>query len=469
MVDATPTRLVVANLTGVDEMPLDIPMLEYFLRRRSESAAPRTSVIYGRRHPGVVAPMRLASGVGQTSSEAPDVDFDTSGLGLVGMWPENTDKPRGPSMDDVLEIFRTETGRRPYVHEGLPLDTIPAERLQAGAGNLEGPLAMLPTPTLALPRNYSPSELPEYAGGEPLTLSEPSPFEAALGRRLPPPTPIVRGPSTSGLDAPFVNLSGPGGGVDVTDRFGIEELESSPEFEEVGTFDFGRGPSRMFHRVLQKQDIDDMIEEAYRRADRTGSPDDYNALGALLRIKDQEADASAAGGGLTFEERLQLKQAEPPGLTQGRKDSAAIQERKMDLSAEQNRFLNELRERKMDQERIEAKMRLIKEQAADARWKIENSDDEQEVMRAAQTLRALVGFRREIMSILEGEASEGGKASTAKTAPKRENKGKPRQEDYVRARKQVLAENPSLTEDDILDAMLDMLEGEGFSVFREDE
>lgn len=253
-------------------------------------------------------------------------------------------------------------------------------------------------------------------------------------------------------------------------------------FIEQGVFEMegDSQPTRLMARrsaveaQSRPESLDQRIMQATTRYDRTGDPEDLNTLGALLKVREQDSKAS---GGLSFEERLALKEAEPPGLAEGRRTNAEIQKSKLKFSEEQQKFLNDLRAKKADQQRVESQMRLIEAQADDARWKIENSDDDQEVQRAAQMLRGLVGYRNEIMSVLQGtqaptggeEPKPGAPAGQKPTGAPAAKKGQPTQADYQKAEAEINAKNPGLSDSERLDAILDLLEEQGFSVFDNDE
>ena len=358
----------------------------------------------------------------------------------------------GPSIDDVLEMFRAEVGTAPapYVHRGLDLGMIPQDRLAAGAGNLEGPLFEPPV----LPRNYSPAEL-DLGRGEPLMIREPSGIEAALGRRLgagergPRPEPSMR--------AEFLDVSPEAGRGPVTDPFAIEELVSSPEFGEVGTFDFGdSGPSRVFSRNLPERTLDDDIRDALDELGRTGTPQDR--LGAMLKMKEIE-DGKSRGSGLTFDERKALQDAREKGLMARSETSAGLRERSLELMEEKMFLESQAANARGDKQKTDQLLRILDSEEKTAQFWLENSTDPQQRARSENRIRMIDGVRSMLRSGLEAPA--GGE----KGAPTTGAKKKPTEADWTRVRDEIMDANPGVTDEDaLIDLMIDAMESQGFDL-----
>lgn len=179
-----------------------------------------------------------------------------------------------PSIEDAVRSYRSlePSGMSMEMAAPPPLPMPEAERPGA----------------FVLPRNYSPSELPEYANR----------FDTPMARPRDWKWPDVENTPE------FVNLE-----TDsvVSDEFGIQELTSSPEYQYIGMIDPGDGkPQLFFAKPLPEESLDDEIRRIITHYDRTGDPKDLNTLGALLKVKEQETKGSR--GEITERDRFLQEQ-----------------------------------------------------------------------------------------------------------------------------------------------------------------
>lgn len=396
------------------------------------------------------------------------VPFDKPIVGFgpsIAMSPAPEQSAPRPSIMDAVQSLRASVGSSPapYVHRGLDLGMIPQDRLAAGAGNLEGPLFEPPV----LPRNYSPAELPEYRRlREPTVIHDPSPIEAALGRRLtaseraPLPMPAPSDRPGSMMRGEFMDVSPRASRGPVTDPFDIEELVSSPEFEEVGVMDFGgSGPSRLFSRNLPERTLDDDIRDALDELGRTGTPQER--LGVMLKMKEIE-DGKSRGSGLTFEERKALQDDKEKGLITRAELAAELRKRSLDVMEDKLDWQRLAADARGNKEKTELLLRALDSEEKTAKFWIENSTDPQQRARSENKIREIQGIRSTLTSqLVPGADGQNGATKTgANAAPK-----KPTEADWTRVRDEVMDANPGVTDEDaLIDLMIDAMESQGFNL-----